>query len=58
RKLIDRAKGLLNEKMNISEPDAFRGIQKASMDRRLTMQEVARTVIEQLGKPKETESPT
>jgi response regulator NasT len=49
RKLVDRAKGLLNEKMNLSEPDAFRWIQKASMDRRLTMQEVAKTVIEQLG---------
>lgn len=49
RKLIDRAKGLLNEKMNLSEPEAFRWIQKASMDRRLTMQEVAVTVIEQLG---------
>lgn len=48
RKLIDRAKGLLNEKMNLSEPEAFRWIQKASMDRRLTMQEVAVTIIEQL----------
>jgi response regulator NasT len=52
RKLVDRAKGLLNEKMNLSEPEAFRWIQKASMDRRLTMQEVAQTVIEQLGTPK------
>jgi response regulator NasT len=52
RKLIDRAKGLLNEKMNLTEPEAFRWIQKASMDRRLTMQEVARTVIEQLGSAK------
>lgn len=52
RKLIDRAKGLLNEKMNLTEPEAFRWIQKASMDRRLTMQEVARTIIEQLGDSK------
>jgi AmiR/NasT family two-component response regulator len=52
RKLVDRAKGLLNEKMNLSEPEAFRWIQKASMDRRLTMQEVAQTVIEQLGTAK------
>jgi AmiR/NasT family two-component response regulator len=52
RKLVDRAKGLLNEKMNLSEPEAFRWIQKASMDRRLTMQEVAQTVIEQLGAAK------
>jgi response regulator NasT len=49
RKLVDRAKGLLNEKMNLTEPEAFRWIQKASMDRRLTMGEVALTVIEQLG---------
>jgi response regulator NasT len=54
RKLIDRAKGLLNEKMNLTEPEAFRWIQKASMDRRLTMQEVAKTIIEQLGAPKDT----
>lgn len=52
RKLVDRAKGLLNEKMNLTEPEAFRWIQKASMDRRLTMQEVAITIIEQLGAPK------
>jgi response regulator NasT len=56
RKLIDRAKGLLNEKMNLTEPEAFRWIQKASMDRRLTMQEVAKTVIEQLGTPKAAEA--
>lgn len=49
RKLMDRAKGLLQGKMQLSEPDAFRWIQKASMDRRLTMAQVAKTVIEQLG---------
>ena len=48
RKLVDRAKGLLNEKMNLTEPEAFRWVQKASMDRRLTMQEVAKTINEQL----------
>lgn len=53
RKLVDRAKGLLNEKMNLTEPEAFRWIQKASMDRRLTMHEVAVTIIEQLGEKKE-----
>jgi response regulator NasT len=55
RKLVDRAKGLLNEKMNLSEPEAFRWIQKASMDRRLTMAEVANTIIEQLGSSKPAE---
>ncbi|MFM6974390.1 MAG: ANTAR domain-containing response regulator [Agromyces sp.] len=48
RKLVDRAKGLLNEKMGLSEPDAFRWIQKASMDRRLTMRDVAQAIIDQL----------
>ena len=48
RKLVDRAKGLLNEKMGLSEPEAFRWIQKASMDRRLTMHDVAQAIIDQL----------
>ncbi|RWZ51739.1 response regulator [Labedella phragmitis] len=52
RKLVDRAKGLLNEKMGLSEPEAFRWIQKASMDRRLTMHDVAQAIIEQLGAKK------
>ena len=52
RKLVDRAKGLLTEKMGLSEPDAFRWIQKASMDRRLTMHEVAKAIIEQLAPTK------
>jgi two-component system, response regulator PdtaR len=49
RKMMDRAKGLLMTKMKLSEPDAFRWIQKASMDRRLSMAQVAKAVIEQLG---------
>lgn len=52
RKLVDRAKGILNDKMGLSEPEAFRWIQKASMDRRLTMQDVAKTIIDQLGQKK------
>lgn len=49
RKRIDRAKGLLESKMGLTEPEAFRWIQKTSMDRRLTMREVADAVIEQVG---------
>jgi two-component system, response regulator PdtaR len=49
RKRVDRAKGLLQTKMGLSEPEAFRWIQKTSMDRRLTMREVADAVIEQVG---------
>lgn len=49
RKLVDRAKGLLIAKSLVKdEPEAFRWIQKSSMDRRLTMAQVAKTVIEQL----------
>lgn len=51
RKRIDRAKGLLESKMGLTEPEAFRWIQKTSMDRRLTMREVADAVIEQVGAP-------
>lgn len=50
RKLIERAKGVLSEKMKLTEPEAFRWIQKASMDRRLSMADVARTVLDQLQK--------
>jgi two-component system, response regulator PdtaR len=52
RKLVDRAKGLLNDKMGLTEPEAFRWIQKASMDRRLTMHDVAQAIIEQLAAKK------
>jgi response regulator NasT len=48
RKRVDRAKGLLMENMGLSESEAFRWIQKTSMDRRLTMQEVADAVIAQV----------
>ena len=50
RKLMDRAKSMLQTKMKLTEPEAFRWIQKASMDRRLSMAQVAKTVIEQLDK--------
>lgn len=50
RKLVERAKGILSEKMKLTEPEAFRWIQKASMDRRLSMADVARTVLQQLEK--------
>jgi len=49
RKKVERAKGLLMEKMQLNEPEAFRWIQKTSMDRRLTMREVAEAVIDQMG---------
>ncbi|PLC13732.1 transcriptional regulator [Kocuria flava] len=48
RKLVERAKSLLTTKMGLSEPEAFRWIQKTSMDRRLSMREVAEAIINQV----------
>ncbi len=49
RKRVERAKGRLMTSMGLSEPDAFRWIQKTSMDRRLSMREVADAVLTQVG---------
>jgi AmiR/NasT family two-component response regulator len=45
RKLVDRAKGVLQTTYGMTEPEAFRWIQKTSMDRRLTMREVAQAIL-------------
>jgi response regulator NasT len=45
RKVIDRAKGILMQALKLSEPEAFSWIQRAAMDRRITMKEVAEAVI-------------
>jgi two-component system, response regulator PdtaR len=47
RKLLDRAKGVLQSQHGLTEPEAFRWIQKTSMDRRISMREVARAVLDQ-----------
>ncbi|AMY19276.1 MULTISPECIES: ANTAR domain-containing response regulator [Nocardiaceae] len=49
RKLVDRAKGLLMTSQSLSEPEAFKWIQRAAMDRRTTMKAVAGIVVETLG---------
>ncbi|WP_290713866.1 MULTISPECIES: ANTAR domain-containing response regulator [Gordonia] len=46
RKLVDRAKGLLMSQHAMTEPEAFAWIQRAAMDRRTTMKQVAEVVIE------------
>lgn len=46
RKTVERAKGLLQEALGISEPDAFRWIQRTAMDLRLTMAQVAQGVVD------------
>jgi AmiR/NasT family two-component response regulator len=54
RKLLDRAKGLLQADRGITEAEAFRWIQKSSMDRRMTMRAVAEEVLQAAQQAKET----
>jgi response regulator NasT len=46
RRAVDRAKSILQQSLAISEPEAFRWIQKTAMDLRLSMRSVAEGVIE------------
>jgi two-component system, response regulator PdtaR len=48
RKLVDRAKSVLQTRYGLTEPAAFRWIQKTSMDRRMSMQAVAQAVIDEV----------
>jgi two-component system, response regulator PdtaR len=57
RTLVDRAKGLLQSRHGMSEADAFRWIQKTSMDLRIGMRQVAETVISQEGGAQNPASP-
>jgi response regulator NasT len=52
RKVVDRAKGLLMSRQSMSEPDAFRWIQRTAMDRRTTMKAVAQAVVDGLNPPR------
>lgn len=45
RKILDRAKGILMKKLNISEAEAFRQIQKQSMQRRKSMKAIAEAIV-------------
>ncbi len=51
RKLLDRAKGLLQARRGLSEPEAFRWIQKTSMDRRMTMRALAQEILDSPPEP-------
>ena len=51
RKVVDRAKGLLMTRQQMTEPDAFRWIQRTAMDRRTTMKAVAEAVVDGLADP-------
>ena len=45
RKAVDRAKNVLQQQLQLSEPEAFRWIQKTAMDLRLSMRQVAEGVV-------------
>jgi AmiR/NasT family two-component response regulator len=45
RKILDRAKGILQATRQLSEPDAFRWIQQSAMDERVSMRTIADAVI-------------
>lgn len=45
RKAVERAKGILQQQLQLSEPDAFRWVQKTAMDLRLSMRQVAEGVV-------------
>ena len=45
RKEVEKAKGLLMRNLNLSEPEAFKRIQKQSMDRGIPMKEIAKAII-------------
>lgn len=50
RKLVDRAKSVLQTTQNMTEPEAFTWIQRAAMDRRTTMKRVAEVVLDSVKK--------
>jgi len=45
RKVIERAKGILQSKLKISEEDAYRTLQRESQQRRKSMKEIAESII-------------
>ena len=50
RKLIEKAKGLLMTNLQISEPEAFKWMQKTAMDKRRSMTDVAQLVMDEFEK--------
>ena len=46
RKLIERAKGILMTRRNMSEPEAFRFLQRQSQDRRMPMAKLAESIVQ------------
>jgi AmiR/NasT family two-component response regulator len=45
RKAVERAKSILQDQLSLTEPEAFRWIQKTAMDLRMSMRQVAEGVV-------------
>ncbi len=54
RKVIDRAKGILIQRLGLTEPEAYRRLQKTAMDTRKPIAEVAQALLltDELGQPR------
>ena len=50
RKMIEKAKGILMKNLNITEPEAFKWMQKTAMDKRRSMTDVAQLVMDEFEK--------
>ena len=50
-KTSDRAKGILQTDPGMTEPEAFRWIQRASMDQRRSMRSLAQDVVDKVASP-------
>ena len=45
RKVIEKAKGALMKNQGISEPEAFRKMQKLAMDKRKSLRQIAEAIL-------------
>jgi response regulator NasT len=50
RKMIEKAKGILMKNLSITEPEAFKWMQKTAMDKRRAMTDVAQLVMDEFEK--------
>ena len=50
RKMIEKAKGILMKNLSITEPEAFKWMQKTAMDKRRSMTDVAQLVMDEFEK--------
>jgi two-component system, response regulator PdtaR len=57
RKIVERAKGLLMDELDMKENDAFRWIQRRAMDERRTMKDIAAQILDEGLRPEAPPAP-